>query len=84
MWKSISTFFSIFSPLLSVINNNFILEKVLNEHRIRNVEEAKIVLNAYRLDVSQAVEKVYKYELKFMGRIPPDTEKDLSRGQRNE
>ncbi|KAI1719931.1 piwi domain-containing protein [Ditylenchus destructor] len=58
--------------------------KVLNEHRIRNVEEAKIVLNAYRLDVSKAVEKIYKFELKFIGRIPPETEKDLSRGPRND
>ncbi|KAI1700875.1 piwi domain-containing protein [Ditylenchus destructor] len=59
-------------------------EKVRNEHRIRNVEEAKIVLNAYRLDVSHAVEKVHKFELKFMGRIPPETEKDISRGARND
>ncbi|KAI1727543.1 piwi domain-containing protein [Ditylenchus destructor] len=58
--------------------------KVRNEHKIRNVEEANIVLNAYRLDVSQAVEKMFKFELKFTGQIPPETEKDLSRGPRND
>ncbi|KAI1701249.1 PAZ domain-containing protein [Ditylenchus destructor] len=59
-------------------------EKLLNERGIRNVEEAKILLNAHRLDLSKAVKKVYKYELKFVGRIPPETEKDLSRGPKND
>ena len=36
-----------------------------NDQSIRNASRSKVLLNGYSLDLSEAVKKVYKLELKF-------------------
>ena len=46
---------------------------------------ARVLLNAFRLDTNEIVERVFKHELKFTATtVRKNEEKDLSRGVRNE
>ena len=49
------------------------------ERYFQQLKSLPIAVNGYELDMLRAVDRVYKYEIKFMG-----IKKDLTRGPKNE
>jgi hypothetical protein len=55
-----------------------------NGGSIQPAERTGVLLNAYKLDLSNVVEFVHKYELRFLATNKRGEVKDLSRGAKNE
>ncbi len=65
-----------------------IVEKLLNGNSLPALEQTKVFLNAYQMDMSKAADHVFKFELKFIKTVvkkqrdgtEASEEKDISRG----
>lgn len=67
-----------------VVILSLLSDKPVAGRRLKQAKSLPIVVNGYILDVSNAVDLVYKYEVKFLGIKKDGKEKDLSRGPKNE
>ncbi|VDK74291.1 unnamed protein product [Litomosoides sigmodontis] len=58
--------------------------KPCQTYRYNHASRFGVCINGYELDTSKAIEKVYKFELKFYGIKSDGKEKELHRGPKNE
>lgn len=58
--------------------------KPVSTHRYHQANKLRVCVNGYELDMSNAIEKVYKFELKICGVKDDGKEKELHRGPKNE
>ncbi|VDN00082.1 unnamed protein product [Thelazia callipaeda] len=58
--------------------------KLHSAYRYTHASELRIAVNGFTLDMSKAIDKVYKFELKMYGIKGDGKEKELSRGPRND
>uniref|UniRef100_A0A0R3S4X7 PAZ domain-containing protein n=1 Tax=Elaeophora elaphi TaxID=1147741 RepID=A0A0R3S4X7_9BILA len=54
------------------------------KYRYKHANRFRICINGYELDMSKAIEKIYKFELKIYGIKSDGKEKELHRGPKND
>lgn len=76
---SFSEYFDIF-----IRNMLCILAKPHQTNRYNHASRFRVYVNGYELDMSKAIKKVYKFELKVYGIKSDGKEKELHCGPKNE
>uniref|UniRef100_A0A1I7VX68 Piwi domain-containing protein n=1 Tax=Loa loa TaxID=7209 RepID=A0A1I7VX68_LOALO len=70
---------------MAVVRNvQYILAKPHQSYRYSHANRFRVCINGYELDMSKAIEKVYKFELKICGIRSDEKEKELHRGPKND